>query len=76
MTIIGERFISLGGTIDWDDENKDDEFLQKRVNKLAVIGDAKWEERAFSFMSGGTIPLTIKYFVLEDEALAMTWLAE
>lgn len=76
LAVIGDNFISLGGIIDWDDDNADDEYLQKRVHKLAVMGDIKWKERAFEFMSGGTIPINIKFFTLEDKELANAWLNE
>ena len=65
LAVIGEKFISLGGIIDWDDDNADDEYLQKRVHKLAVMGNMKWKQRAFEFMSGGTIPINIKFFIIK-----------
>jgi len=68
---LGDDFIKWEKNINWVDRKKDG-VLQKKVNKLAVMGDFSWTEKAFLLVLKGLFPVSIEQFPTKDKALA--WL--
>ena len=60
---------------DWGDLSFSIEH-DKHIEKMAIVGDKKWEDLALLFTSKGLRPFPIEYFVPADLAKARAWLAE
>ena len=73
LVLLDADFIGLEDGINWND-GEHDKHIQKRVDKLAFVGDLKWKEKTFLFLLKGLIPVTIEYFPTEHEELARAWL--
>ncbi len=72
LAIIQDGFVSLEDGINWA-HNDSDEHIQKKVRKLAIVGDFKWKEKAFLFLLKGLVPVSIEYFPPEHKELADAW---
>lgn len=44
------------------------------INKIAIVGDKKWEDLAYAFTAEGMRPVPIKYFDEGREGPALNWL--
>jgi len=73
LIIIEEGFANLEAFANWDDDH-DDEFIQKHVKRMAIVGDLKWRDSALMFFLGGLLPFSIQYFKSGQEAFARAWL--
>jgi len=60
-----------GGT--WDDFSFQDSF-DPHIEKMAIVGDKKWEDLALLFSAKGLRGFPIEYFVPADIARARAWL--
>ncbi|HAH44508.1 STAS/SEC14 domain-containing protein [Gimesia sp.] len=58
----------------WEDTKFDIKHF-KDIARLAIVGDSKWEEGMATFCKPFT-KAKIKYFNIDDLALARTWIAE
>lgn len=58
---------------DWSDVSfmENDPFIEK----MAIVGDRRWEELASTFTAKGMRPFTIEYFSPGEGELALAWLA-
>ncbi len=72
---IEEDFTNLEASATWRDD-QDDEFIQRYVSRLAIVGEAKWSEDALLFFLSGLLPFPIKYFKFSEEELAKAWLID
>lgn len=73
LVIIDDRFTEIAKFVNWDDD-EDDEFLQKHVDRLALVGDLKWRDSALLFLLHGFVPFGIEYFKPGQEEFAKAWL--
>lgn len=73
LIIIEESFANLEAFANWDDDH-DDEFIQRHINRMAIVGDLKWRDNALMFFLGGLLPFSIQYFKPGQEAFAKAWL--
>ncbi len=55
---------------DWSFAERNDSF----IDKIAVVGDAKWRDSIFAFTGKGFRPVAIEYFDAGQEATARQWL--
>ncbi len=60
-------------TGDWQDKSWQKEN-DKFISKLAIVGEKKWEELGFMFISAREFP--VEYFQPGDVAKAREWLAQ
>jgi hypothetical protein len=74
LIIIEEGFANLEAFANWDDDHHD-EFIQRNVKRMAIVGDLKWRDSALLFFLSGLLPFTIEYFKSDQEAFARAWLA-
>lgn len=73
LIIIEKDFANLDMFANWDDD-EDDEFIQKHIIRMAILGDIKWKDRALLFFLKGFLRFSMEFFKLEQEALARAWL--
>lgn len=57
----------------WDDLTLQAE-ADPHVEKMAIVGDKRWEELALIFTAKGQRPFPIEYFAQDDLAHARAWL--
>ena len=48
--------------------------LRSRVDRLAIVGDPKWEALALMFVGKGVRRMAIEYFAIHDLGKAREWL--
>lgn len=72
LAVIEEDAVNFEAGINWTDDESD-EHIQKKVGKLAIVGDVKWKEKAFLFLLKGLVPISIEYFLPEHKELAEAW---
>jgi len=73
LIIIDEGFLSISNFASWDDD-EDDEFIQKHIDRLAFVGDMRWRDSALLFLLNGFVPFTMEYFKPGQETFARAWL--
>lgn len=73
LIIIDEGFLSISTFASWDDD-EDDEFIQKHVDRMAIVGDMRWRDSALLFFLNGFVPFTMEFFKADQEAFARAWL--
>ncbi len=56
---------------DWSFAERNDSY----IDKIAVVGDAKWRDSVFAFSGKGFRPVAIEYFDTGQEATARQWLS-
>lgn len=75
VLIICEDFQGWDKAGDWEDlsfQTNTDPY----INKMAIVGEKKWEELALMFMGKGFREFPIEYFASGDLNKAQSWLAE
>jgi hypothetical protein len=73
--VIAEDFQGWDNRGDWDDlsfQMQYDEYIEK----IAIVGEKKWEDLAFAFVGKGLRPVTIEYFIPPDLGRARAWVTE
>ncbi|SMF95371.1 SpoIIAA-like [Methylomagnum ishizawai] len=73
LVVLEPGFTHLDSLAAWDDD-PDDERLQRRMNRLAIVGDLKWRDGALLFFLKGLLPFPIEFFKTGQEAFAEAWL--
>lgn len=73
LVVMEADFASLEEFVSWDDDH-DDEFIQKHVNRLAIVGDLRWRDSALLFFLKGFLPFSIEFFKTGHEDFAKAWL--
>jgi hypothetical protein len=73
LILIDEDFCGWVGTEVWNDMTF---FMQHgdRIEKIALVGNPKWEERMLMFTGAGLRRAPIRYFTQEQHAAARAWL--
>jgi broad specificity phosphatase PhoE len=74
MLVIAEDFQGWGRG-DWGDLSGQ-MLLDQYVERLAIVGDKKWEDLSLLFTGKGIRRVAIEFFAPNDLAKAETWLAE
>ena len=75
LLILTENFEGWQRGGDWGDVS----FSAKhddQIEKMAIVGEKKWEDLAIMFASKGLRPFPIEYFVPEATDNARAWLAQ
>ncbi len=76
LLVLTENFQGWGaGGEDWGDlsfQDAHDAFIEK----LAIVGEEKWEDLALIFVSKGLRRFPVEYFQPADLAKARAWLTE
>lgn len=73
VLIIGTDFQGWDKAGNWADDayqEKNDPFIEK----MAIVGDKKWEDLALMFTCQGFRPFPIEYFAADELARANDWL--
>lgn len=70
------QLIGLDPAADWTYDNFEDEWLQRQVKQIAIVGDPQWQDHALMFFLSGIVPAPIKFFPTEHEMLARAWLGD
>jgi len=75
MLIIVENFQGWEKGGDWGDVSFQAEY-DSHIERMAVVGEKRWEEMALIFVAKGYREFPIEYFQPADLAKARAWLAE
>src|SRR6188768_2492477 len=59
---------------DWDDASPQS-VLDRRIVRMAIVGEKKWEDQVLMFVGKGLRRMQIEYFLPEALDAARTWLA-
>ncbi len=73
ILVLMESFAGWERAEGWEDMSfaeRNDAF----IDKLALVGDAKWRDLAYAFTAKGLRPVPIEYFDANEEAAARRWL--
>jgi hypothetical protein len=73
--IIVESFEGWEKGGDWGDVSFQSEY-DEHIERMAVVGEKRWEEMALIFVAKGYREFPIEYFPSADLARARAWLAE
>jgi hypothetical protein len=73
LIIINDDFHNVSKFASWDDD-ENDEFIQKHIDRLAIVGDIQWRDSALLFFLNGLVPFSIQFFKADQEAFARAWL--
>jgi len=75
LLVLVENFAGMAKAGDWGDVSFQADY-DPFIEKLAIVGDRKWEEVALLFTGKGVRRVPIEYFPAADLAKAGTWLAD
>lgn len=73
ILIVLDEFLGWKKDQHWDDFSfgeRNDQY----INKIAIVGDKKWEDLIYAFTLKGLRPFPIEYFSEADLSLAKEWL--
>ena len=73
ILIVLEDFEGWERAEGWEDMSfteRNDPFIQK----VAIVGDAKWRDLVYAFAGKGFRPVPIQYFEADQQATARQWL--
>jgi hypothetical protein len=72
LVVIEDDFCGWVGTEVWNDMTF---FMQHgdRIEKIALVGNPKWEERMLMFTGAGLRRAPVRYFTPEQLAAARDW---
>jgi hypothetical protein len=73
VLVVAENFQGWGKG-DWGDLSGQAE-LDEHIDRMAIVGDKKWEDLAILFAGKGIRHIAIEYFPPTDFAKAQAWLA-
>jgi len=73
LLILSEEFEGWGKQGDWGDLSFQDQY-DGYIQKMAIVGEQKWEEAALIFTGKGLRDFPIEYFQPEQLADAQAWL--
>ena len=74
VLVVAENFQGWGKG-DWGDLSGQ-MVLDQHIDRMAIVGDKKWEDLALLFVGKGIRRVAIEYFSPADLARAQAWLAE
>lgn len=75
VLVIAENFQGWEKSGKWDDDSFQTEN-DPYIEKMAIVGEKKWEDLALMFVAKGLRTFPIEYFLPADLARARAWLAE
>lgn len=75
LLVMAENFQGWERGGDWGDLSFQSEH-DEHIEKLAIVGDRKWEDLALVFASKGFRKFPIEYYESRELAKARAWLAE
>lgn len=73
LLVLLDAFLGWESAKGWEDTSfaeRNDPFIQK----MAIVGEAEWEDLVLAFTLQGLRPTPIKYFEPQQQALARDWL--
>jgi hypothetical protein len=73
LLVLAEDFEGWGKAGDWGDVSFQAEN-DALIERMAIVGDRKWEELALMFTAKGLREFPIEYFAPSDAAAARAWL--
>jgi|JI8StandDraft_1071087.scaffolds.fasta_scaffold33627_3 hypothetical protein len=76
LVCLDANLVGLDPDADWTYDTFEDEWLQRQVKQIAIVGDPKWQDHALMFFLSGIVPAPIKFFPTEQESLARAWLGD
>jgi hypothetical protein len=74
MLVLAENFRGWAQGGNWGDLSFQVEH-DKHIEKLAIVGDKKWEDLALIFVAQGLRPFPVEYFQPTELSKARAWLA-
>ena len=75
LLVLTEDFEGWDDRGDWGDVSFQMRY-DEQIEKIAVVGDRRWQEMIEVFVGKGIRPVDIRYFAPSQEALARTWIGQ
>ena len=72
LLVIATDFLGWAREDDWNDVASPAK-LDEHIEKIAIVGEKRWEDLALAFTGKGFRPVAIEYFVPADLARARAW---
>jgi len=73
ILVVAENFSGWEKGGDWADLSFQEEF-DPYIEKMAIVGDKRWEELALIFVASGLRKFPIEYFATGEQDSARAWL--
>ncbi len=75
ILVVAENFLGWEKGGNWDDDSFQAEH-DPHIEKMAIVGEKKWEDLATIFVAKGLRSFPIEFFPPADLARARAWLAQ
>jgi hypothetical protein len=72
LLVVATGFLGWERGSDWSDVSFPAKH-DRHIEKIAVVGDKRWEDEVLAFMGKGFRPVSIAYFVMADLPKARAW---
>lgn len=75
MLVLADQFAGWERGGDWNDfsfQEQNDPYIEK----MAIVGDTRWEDLALIFVAKGLRRFPIEYFASGEQGKALAWLKE
>ena len=73
ILVLAEDFAGWERGGEWDDFSFQETF-DPCIEKMAIVGDKRWEDLALIFVAKGLRSFPIEYFASGEQARALAWL--
>jgi hypothetical protein len=73
--VLVENFQGWENTDDWSDVSFQAEH-DDQMEKIAIVGDRRWQELVEVFTGKGLRPIDIRYFSPDEAAIANAWIRQ
>ena len=71
--ILTENFQGWDNRDNWEDVSFQSQYDQQ-IEKIAIVGEKKWQDLAEAFVGKGLRSMDIRYFAPTEMAMARTWI--
>lgn len=73
ILVLLENFSGWERAEGWDDLSFSDRN-DRYIEKIAIVGDRKWQDLVYAFTLKGLRPVPIEYFDSQDKTSALEWI--
>jgi hypothetical protein len=71
--VLVENFQGWDNKDNWEDVSFQSEY-DNQIEKIAIVGEKRWQELAEVFVGKGLRSIDIRYFITSETALAKAWI--
>jgi hypothetical protein len=73
ILVLAEQFTGWERGGDWNDFSFQEQF-DPQIEKMAIVGDKRWEDLTLIFVAKGLRSFPIEYFAADEQSRALDWL--